>query len=235
MSFFDQESIDQLQSFGSMPRPKIDYSVANLYDAMERLGIGDRLLDPSFRPLLPHTKLVGTAVTVKVEDCESSGSYYEEFNRSLEAGKLVASPVLVAQSPETSGLLGSGIAYVIRRHYGFVGAVLEGMRDTDDLVNMKFPCYARTVSPRYQAGKLRGVSANEPVTLGGVTIAPGDLIVGDNDGVVAVPRDQLQRILTAVHEDLDSELAIFRDIDGGMSYIDAANRQVAGRSKSKLQ
>ena len=192
----------------------------------ERMANADQRLDRETGSY--DTKMVGTAVTLKVEACEAGGSFLHEYAQALEFGKTTFAPVLVIESPEgCSGLVGSGIVYIMRRHYGFVGCVLDGLRDTDDLHNMKFQCYSRHVSPRYESGKLRGVSSNEPVSVGGVTILAGDIVVGDNDGVVAVPRDELPRIMAAMHEDFENELAILGYIDGGIPYLDAAKKLAA--------
>lgn len=213
---------DILQQLGNVPRPMHDYSTANFNDAMERIGIGDRVLDEGLRPLLPYTKLVGTAVTLKLEAAESGGSYIEEYADAFEAGKLTPSPVLVIESPPgTSGAMGSGGAYILRRHYGFVGCIVDGvLRDTDDLRTMGFQSYYRAISPRFKFGTLKGVSANEPVLVGGVLVSPGDIIVGDNDGIVAVPRHDIARVIEAMNVDLDRELKILQAIDSGVSYRD---------------
>jgi 4-hydroxy-4-methyl-2-oxoglutarate aldolase len=202
---------------------------------MERIGLHGRVLDPQIRPLLPYTKLIGTAVTLKLEVCESGGSYVEQYSDAFEAGKNLLSPILIIESPPEAkfGTMGSGGAYILRRHYGFVGCILEGIvRDTDDLRNMQFQVYARSISPAFEFGKMRGVSACKPVKVGGVTISTGDVIVGDNDGAVAIPREQLTRVIAAVNEDLEGEARILKDIDEGCSYLEAVRRHMARQHDS---
>jgi regulator of RNase E activity RraA len=216
-----------LEQLFSMPRPLSDFSTANFNDAMERIGIHNRVLDQEIRPLLPYTKMVGVAVTLKLDLCESDGVYVEEYAKAMEAGPLVPSPILVVEIPRDFpiGTVGSGAAYVMRRHYGFVGCLIEGnLRDTDDLRNMHFQCYHRGFSPGFQFGKMKGISAQEPVTVGGVRISPGDVIVGDNDGVVAIPFGDFDRIMAAVREDLVGEMAILHEIDAGGPYLEAIRR-----------
>src|SRR5262249_1556662 len=129
-----------LEQLLSMPRPLNDFSTANFNDAMERLGLHGRVLDAGIRPLLPYTKMVGTAVTLKLELCDEGGTYVQQYSDAFEAGLHVPSPVLVIDVPRDAplGTMGSGGAYILRRHYGFVGCLLEGvLRDTDDLRNMQ--------------------------------------------------------------------------------------------------
>lgn len=80
---------------------------------------------------------------------------------------------------------------------GLEGAVLDGgVRDVEEIErDFGFPVFARNVTPATTVGRFKTVSANEPVVVGGVTVNPGDLIVGDRDGVVVVPADMVDEVL----------------------------------------
>ena len=80
---------------------------------------------------------------------------------------------------------------------GFAGAILDGgVRDVTEIRrDYDFPVYARSVSPGTTVGRFRTLAANVPIEIGGVTVNPGDLIVADIDGVVAVPRDHVEGVL----------------------------------------
>ncbi len=224
----DRTLSDCLARLAPQPRPLTDYSTANLSDAMQRIGVTGRVLEPAIRPLLPFRKMVGVAVTLKLEPAPpGTGRYVEHYSRAFAAGLEVPSPILVIEAPPAArfGAMGSGGAHVLRHRYGFVGCVLEGVaRDTDDLRHMAFQVYFRAISPEHLFGTLRGVSVNEPVVVGGLRVSPGDVLVGDNDGLVAVPAAECERILTAVDEDLRGEDRILREIDAGGSYLDVVRR-----------
>jgi 4-hydroxy-4-methyl-2-oxoglutarate aldolase len=85
---------------------------------------------------------------------------------------------------------------------GHAGAVLDG--GVRDLVEIRrdygFPVYARDVSPGTTLGRYKTVASQVPVSVGGVMVHPGDLIVGDVDGVVVVPKDQAAEVLALAQE-----------------------------------
>lgn len=85
---------------------------------------------------------------------------------------------------------------------GHVGAVLDGaVRDLAEIRrDYGFPIYARDVSPATTLGRYRTVASQVPVKVGGVVIHPGDILVGDVDGVVVVPRGQAEEVLRVAQE-----------------------------------
>jgi regulator of RNase E activity RraA len=211
-----------------MPTGLVEYSTATLSDGMQKLGLQNRVLGPEIRPLLPFTKMVGTAVTVKLAGSSEPASYSRLLGQAFVAGLEVASPILVLECPRDlmgATVVGSGGAHVMKDQFGFVGCVIDGaLRDTDDLKRMGFQVYSRSIHPEYRFGIMRGVSLNEPVMIGGVQVGAGDIIVGDNDGVVAVPRGDLARVVAAANEILKQEEEILREIDSGTPYLDVLRR-----------
>ena len=85
---------------------------------------------------------------------------------------------------------------------GHAGAVLEG--GVRDLVEIRrdygFPVYALDVSPATTLGRYKTVAAQVPVRVGGIIVHPGDIVVGDVDGVVVVPRARAEEVLTVAEE-----------------------------------
>jgi regulator of RNase E activity RraA len=78
---------------------------------------------------------------------------------------------------------------------GARGAVTNGgARDTDELIKQRVPVYSRGVARGIRPGRLELESTNRPVTVGGVFIRPGDVIVADGDGVIAVPRERAEQV-----------------------------------------
>ena len=168
-------------------------------DAMDRLGLPERVLDPAIRPVVPFTRMAGTAVTVLLRSQpDPAKANLEIYTQALEAGEEVYSPIMVVEVPSAyhhQGIFGEGAATQGRQH-GFVGALIEGaVRDSHDLQRMQFPAFSRTTGPGYICGKVEAVSRGESVRIGGVTIAAGEVVFGDHDGVVIIAPDHLDAVI----------------------------------------
>jgi regulator of RNase E activity RraA len=79
---------------------------------------------------------------------------------------------------------------------GFTGAVIDGgLRDTPQLARIQFPVFSRGIVPSTAVNHYRFAGVNVPVTCGGVTVNPGDIISADEDGVVVIAKDKAEEIL----------------------------------------
>jgi regulator of RNase E activity RraA len=89
---------------------------------------------------------------------------------------------------------------------GMRGIVTDGgCRDTDEVILQRIPVYHRGVTRGIDPGRVVIESYNTPVNVGGVTVMPGDVIVADNDGVVAVPRDKAEAVAAAARRIQDGD------------------------------
>ena len=161
---------------------------AHLCDVMMQDDVRERVLSPSLRPVLPFRKMLGTAVTIQF--IESEQMEETDLDKACQHGLSVERPILVVEchGPDHAPV-GSSAGGMLRIH-GFVGAVVEGtVRDTNDLHQMDFQVYGQRLFPQNQ-GRIRWRWRNEPVTVGGVIIQPGDIIFGDHDGLVVLPADE---------------------------------------------
>jgi regulator of RNase E activity RraA len=94
-----------------------------------------------------------------------------------------------------------------------------GVRDLREIKEIEFPVFARSITPA-AGGIFWPGSINTTVTCGGVTVNAGDIVVGDEDGVVVVPKQHADAILTASNAIVDREKKIEEDIDRGVSLVD---------------
>ena len=222
----DEKQIRDVRRLGVVPTGMVEYSAATLSDGMQKIGLTGRVLDHSIRPVVPFTQMTGTAVTMKLAEADEPSNHSVCVAQAFEAGRNVASPILVIEQPPDVPVIGSGGAHCMRHHFGFAGCLVAGcVRDTEDLRRMKFPAFCHTIRAEFVFGKLKGVSVNEPVQVGGVEISAGDYIAGDHDGVVAVPADRLEEVLAKCREVLEQERQILEEVDSGIPFLEVLRRR----------
>lgn len=169
-------------------------------DAQERAGV----LRSDIRPLLPDKRFVGPALTVRLEpgnqvDCLDALSV-------AQAGDVIV--VDAAGETETSiwGGLMSGLCLM----KGVAGAVIDGaMRDTDETRDLGFPVFAKAIVPRSThtpySGRMEPIEINVTIQCAGIVINPGDLVLGDEIGVVVIPLDHAAQTLAAARAQAEKE------------------------------
>lgn len=199
-----------------------------LVDARLRLGLPEGDLDPGIRPVVPFSRMVGTAVTVRLEVArDETSADFGLLTQAYESGRGSLASIIVIQVPEELGRYGivGEVAAVRARARGFVGALVEGaVRDTDDLRRLKFPVYSRTIAPGNIGGKVTAVDISGPVHVGGRAIHPGDLIVADNDGVVVIRPDRIGDVVAMAVAIKGWEGRLSRVLAEGIGYDEAAER-----------
>ncbi|WP_324643676.1 methyltransferase [Pseudarthrobacter sp. LT1] len=178
---------------------------ANIGDAMDRLGVADSAI----QAVWPGAKLAGPAFTVWTRPGDNKG-----IHAALQLARPGDVIVVAGGADETRALLGELIGERAI-NLGVAGFALDGAaRDAEALGEIGMPVFARATSPAgpYKDGPFRLGTA---VAFGGVPVLPGDVIVGDSDGVVVVPREQAAAVAEAAE-------AVFADESGRRQAIVAA-------------
>lgn len=186
-----------LQAFLSVP-------TSHISDNLRRLeGI------VGLRRFNPGRKLIGTAVTVKARAGDNLLTY--KALSMMSPGHVL---VIDAGGVTTNAIVGDLLlAYAMQR--GCAGFVVDGaIRDSAAFVAADFPCYARDVTHRGPFKTGPG-SVNVPVSIGGQVVQPGDVMVGDEDGIVVFPRSESARLLEAASKSAAAEQAIRDEIMTG--------------------
>jgi regulator of RNase E activity RraA len=205
-------------------------------DVLEELGQTQQLLDAGIRPITPGLTLAGVAFTVRGEPAdgtsieaaqqdanEPSPSY--EFFRNMFPGCVA---VVATGGYQVAGPWGENTA-VSARVRGCVGAVIDGpTRDSRALIEMSFSTYARFATAARVEGRWRHTSFGQPIEMPGQTgpvqINPGDLVLGDADGIVVVPQS-LAPIVIPAAEELDAiETSMRTELLAGVDREDVYRR-----------
>jgi len=185
----------------------LSMSTPFLVDARSSLRLPESHLDHGIKPVVPFSRMVGSAVTVRIEVAPNEESadlvpMVEAYESQSESSLAI---IVIQMPPELYeyGIFGEGAATMARRH-GYVGALVDGtVRDSHELKAMQFPVFTRHVSPGYIVGLSSAVGVGEPVLVGGRTVHQGDIIVGDNNGVIVLRPDEIDDVLArarAIHE-----------------------------------
>ena len=187
-------------------------------DALDACGYRDQILRHDIRPLYPDAVVVGRALTVLSVDVYEIPE--EPYKLELEAvDALKPGDVLVAQTNGTtrSSLWGELLSTAAEVR-GARGAVIDGFtRDTQAICAMKFPVFVRGIAPYDSKGRSDVIAYDVPIECGGVKVCPGDLVFGDYDGVVAIPRAAEEQVLKAAFEKAAGEKEVKEALENGMS------------------
>ena len=175
-----------------------------IVDSMEELGLKKYLLDLKFRPIVPYSKMIGTAITVQIERTNKKDkANLNLLSKAYETPHKVLNPIISISVPESlskSSIFGS-VASVRAQMNGFSGALIGGsVRDTQELIKSNFPIFSNSISPGRITGIASAKSTGDPIEIGGVKISQGNIIFGDNDGVIILPESKLSNIVDLAFE-----------------------------------
>ena len=151
--------------------------------------------------LRPRMKLAGSALTVEVRPGD---------NLMIHAAIALAKPgdvlVIDGKGDQSSALMGT-IMMTACRQVGIAGVVIDGaVRDSLEIDDMDFPVFSVGTNPNGPT-KVASGRIGHPVSVGGVAVRPGDLVVGDADGVVVVEREKVELLLQAAGKKVEDEAA----------------------------
>jgi len=178
--------------------------------------LGRGALDHRIKPVDPETAhFVGTALT-----CETGPS----DNLAILAALVIAQPgdviIAAADGFSETAVVGDNVT-MMAKNKGVVAIVIDGMaRDSYGIVPVGLPVFARGITPnscvRSGPGKV-----GLPIVCGGVAVQSGDVLLGDRDGVVVIPRADVARIVALLDDIRRAEEETQKKIRAGMTHLDS--------------
>ena len=175
---------------------------------------GQGVMDSGIKPLDPSCHMVGRAVTVRC---------FPSDNLALHQGIYAAEPgdvlILDCHGYTEAGHFGDIMALACQMR-GIAGVVIDGScRDAQDIIKLGLPVFVRGQNPSGTVKKSLG-EVNVPVTCGGVRVNPGDIVLGDCDGVVVVPREVEDQVFAAAKAKFEKEEHIVELLKEGKTTLE---------------
>jgi len=207
-----QVSQQLVQAFKGLP-------VANISDGMSRMSAAG----PRLRPMHKSGYLAGPALTVKTRPGDNL-----LIHKALALSQPGDVIIVDAGGDLTNSLFGEiMVSMAVKK--GVAGVVLNGaIRDAEEIGEGTFPIYAAGVTHRgpYKDGP---GEINVPISIDGMVIHPGDLIVGDADGLLCVPFEEAEAVLAATLKKGEAEKVMLAEIAAGTydaSWVDATLKRL---------
>jgi regulator of RNase E activity RraA len=197
-------------------------------DALDRLGIPGQCLN--IKPLDPKFRLAGRAFTILYGPAGNPPGTVGDYIDEVPPGGVV---VLDNGGRENATVWGDILTWVAHTR-GLAGTVIDGAcRDTHLSRDLGYPIYSRSYSMRTGKDRVQVESMGGPVNIGDARVNQGDILRGDADGVVCIPREHEEQIL-AVAEEIDrAEDQIRSLVRGGMKLAEARKQLGYHKLQSK--
>ena len=192
---------------------------ATISDALDRLGIAGQCHRIQARS--PSFRLAGRAFTVHYGPAGTPPGTVGDYIDDVPAGGVV---VLDNGGREDATVWGDILTEIAHRR-GLAGTVIDGVcRDVALCLELGYPVYSRAHWMRTGKDRVQVEKMDVPVNIGNARVAPGDLLRGDADGVLVIPREHEDRVLAAAEEIHEAEERIRAAVRGGMRLDEARKR-----------
>jgi 4-hydroxy-4-methyl-2-oxoglutarate aldolase len=199
-----------------MSMPFTTLGTATLSDALDRLGIAGQA--SGIRSIIPDRKVSGRAFTVRFVPTTGRGGTVGDFIDSVAPGSVLVLDNGGRRDVTVWGDLLTTTA-ALRE---ISGTIIHGVcRDTERIRDTGYPVFSRGVHMRTGKDRVRAESIQEIVSIGEASVAPGDLVVGDADGVVVIPKAEEEAVLELARQVDDAERRIRLAVEAGTPLRDA--------------
>jgi regulator of RNase E activity RraA len=193
-------------------------------DVMDKLGLQRQFMPPRIRPLREDMVALGRAMPVLTADVfGDSATMSKPFGLMLEAlDDLKPGEVYVCAGGSPRYALWGELMSTRATRLGAAGVVLDGYtRDAGGILQLGFPTFSYGLYAQDQGPRGKVIDFRCTVEIDGVRVAPGDLIFGDNEGVLVVPRDAIEEVFVHAVEKARGEKLVRQALEDGMSACEA--------------
>jgi regulator of RNase E activity RraA len=156
---------------------------------------GEGVLDGAIRPLSPGMRIIGPACTVYGRQGDTL--MLQRVGDAAEPGDVI---IADAGGCDALSVIGERLSYYICIVRKCAGIIIDGAyRDTDGILDLDIPFFGRKADPKL-FGAIGPGAINVPISCGGVIVRPGDLIIGDDSGIVAIPFAKIEETISRLEE-----------------------------------
>ena len=196
-----------------------DLGTSTISDALDRLGIPGQAL--GLQPLNRNFRLSGRAFTIYMRPCDTVKGSVGDYIDDVNPGDIV----VLDNSGRMDATVWGDILTTQAKRRGIGGTVIHGVcRDYDRSIELNYPVFSRGVTMRTGKDRVQADGYNVPISLGEVRVNPGDILVGDGDGVLVVPKEREDEVLNIALEVAEAEVHIRTAIESGLR-LDEARKQ----------
>jgi len=195
------------------------FSTTTISDALDRLGIAGQVF--GITPLDRGFRMAGRAFTVRTIPVAKVKGVVGDYIDDVPAGEVV----VLDNGGRPDATVWGDILTIMSHRRGLAGTVIHGVcRDATRSLELGYPIFSRGVYMRTGKDRVQADGTNVPVSLGEVRVEPGDLVVGDADGVLVVPAGREAEVLGIAGEITEAEERIREEIEKG-SRLDEARKR----------
>jgi 4-hydroxy-4-methyl-2-oxoglutarate aldolase len=206
------------------PRRFSRIPTAAITDVLDELGLIRQTLPSTIQPLTPEMRVAGYAFTARGRPHRGSPRERDATLRKFLAmlGAVPADSVLVLGANDSVAAHFGELSAEALRARRVRGVVIDGStRDAASIVRLRFPTFVRYRTPQDSVPRWRVSDWGQPLTIGGVRLALGDLVVADLDGVVVVPRRVAHEVVVRAERLVGTENRLRFAVKRGMSPLEA--------------
>jgi regulator of RNase E activity RraA len=192
-------------------------------DALDKLGLQGSVT--GIERFSTDRRIAGQVLTVKLDRAEGRTNTRHLCTAAIDAAQ-PGDIIVVEQRTGLDAASWGGNLSIGAQVRGVAGVIVEGpARDIDDSRKLDFAVFARSHTARTARGRIVEVATNEPITVGDVTVSPGDYVIADASAVVFVAQAEIARVLEAAESIMQREDALAQAIRGGtpISQVMAGN------------